>query len=148
MVYPNTSQGFSGTVLCNVHGTGRVTLNFWRSFCRAVELTIRVKCVCCPSALEYRGYLYCSLAYCSCLSCLSSSLFLRAGPLPALLRHWTLLVVIVGFLSCLLAVCCESSVLSPVVEHGHGDGHAGDLSSFVSPPHHLSAIRVMVTVPS
>lgn len=27
----------------------------------------------------------------------------------ALLRHWTLLVVIIGFLSCLLAVCCEFS---------------------------------------
>lgn len=35
----------------------------------------------------------------------------RDQPTPlkttALLRHWTLLVVIIGFLSCLLAVCCE-----------------------------------------
>lgn len=43
----------------------------------------------------------------------------------ALLRHWTLLVVVMGFVSCILAVCCESP--RPMCRFGHE--HDASLSS-------------------
>lgn len=52
-------------------------------------------------------------------------MFLTFCSRAALLRHWTLLVVIMGFVSCILAVCCES----PRSTCGFGHEHDASLSS-------------------